>query len=501
MSAAAHDSPSTRGSDGWIAAALIAATLTPFVAVAIPPMTDLPQHVLVGQILLHLDDPVLRFGETFAREGGFRPLLAPHLLLAGLQSFAGPMGGAKLYLALFVVLTWLATWALLAAVRAPRPKLLACGALPLCLSGLVYMGFLPFVMSFPLYALLLAVWLRQPPSWLRTALGALLLLLLFVCHLVGAVVGAFAIFVIAAADATRSRAGWPALARDLVALVPVGGAVLWFVVLQDHPSDLHLRFYGPLGAVKALLSYNVRTLSDLASALNALGLLALAAGVWTSLRAGRTDGRLLLLTLALVFLGVAAPIAVGILWPAAPRLFPFAYLTALALLHPGPRGQRVFAALVSAIVVLEAGALVERSRAIDRDYARFLSGASALAPGSRMLPVIDTLYDRSGAILPFWSAGSLYTVERGGSHPYVFARPHWKTGGDVLHYRDYTPFTHAFLYEEGVAPERYRGAAANYDYVVVWNPAPGLDAVLAEEFELSHADGPLRVYGPKAASR
>ena len=475
--------------------------LAPFVAVSIPPMTDLPQHVLVGQILLHFDDPTLGYRNFFALDAGFRPLVVPHLFLAGLQVLAGPVGGAKLFLALFVVLTYLATWALLASARVSRPVVMATAVLPLCMSGLVYMGFLPFVLSYPLYALLLGVWLRLESSLLRTAVGAALLLMLFICHLVGAVVGAFAILVLSLAGWWRTRSGFPVLARDLAALVPVTCAVLWFVFLQDHPSNLHVRFNGPVDAVKAFLVYNLSALSGAATRINALGLVALCAAALASVRRGDADERLVNATLALILVGLIAPISIGILWPAGPRLFPFAYLTALTLLHPRQRGVTVFMSLIATVVVLDAGLIVRRSLEIDRDYARFLSGTQSVAAGSRILPLLDVTFDRSGPILPFWSAGSLYTVARGGSHPYVFARPHWRTGGDVLHYLDYAPYTHAFLYEQDVAPERYRGAAKSYDFVVAWNAAPALDAVLGEEFRLVHEDGPLHIYGPAGASR
>lgn len=408
--------------DGGFAAALLAATLAPFVAAPIPPMTDLPQHVLVGQILLHFDDPSLGFRNFFAIDAGFRPLVVPHLFLAGLQVLAGPIGGAKLFLALFVVFTYLATWALLASARVSRPVVMATAVLPLCMSGLVYMGFLPFVLSYPLYALLLAVWLRLESSLLRTAAGAALLLMLFICHLVGAVVGAFAIFVLCLAGWWRTRGALSELARDLAALVPVTCAVLWFVVLQDHPSDLHLRFDGPIGAVKALLSYNLSTLSGVATGLNALGLVTLFGAIVASLRRGDSDERLLLASFFLIVVGVVAPISIGILWPAGPRLFPFAYLTALTLLHPRQRGVAAFRLVVAAIVLLDAGLILRRSLEIDRDYARFLSGAPSVAAGSRILPLIDVTFDRSGPILPFWSIGSLYTVERGGE-PSLRLRP------------------------------------------------------------------------------
>jgi hypothetical protein len=93
--------------DSILATALIAIAMAPFVLVPIPPMTYLPQHVLVGQILLHFDDPAFAFERSFAIDAGLRPLIVPHLFLAELQAVAGPIGGAKLDLAVFVLLTYL----------------------------------------------------------------------------------------------------------------------------------------------------------------------------------------------------------------------------------------------------------------------------------------------------------------------------------------------------------------------------------------------------------
>jgi hypothetical protein len=482
-----------------LAAGLVAAALTPFVAVAIPPMTDLAQHVLVGHILLHFDDATLRYADYFAIDAGLRPLVLPHLLLAALQSFAGPLGGAKLYLALFVALTYLASRAYLVAAGSPRPTLVAAAVLPVCLSGLVYMGFLPFLLSFPLYAWLLAFWLRREPSAARSLGAAALLVALFVCHLVGAVVGATAIGVMAVVDAWRRRPPLAVLARDLAALVPVGLLVLWFLLGSDHPSDLHLRFQGPVQTLRSLLFYNVRTLSDVSSAIHGLALAAFVAAALVSIRRGGSDPRILATMLALGAAAVITPIAIGILWPAGPRVFPFALISALPLVRPTPRGARVFAVSIAAVVLLGAGFVLRRSLEIDRDYARFLAGAEAVAPGSKLLPVIDTGFDAAGPIAPFWSIASLYTVLRGGSHPYVFARPYWKTGGDLLRYRDYASFSHAFLYQREVAPERYRGVAQAYDFAVVWGPRQPFEAVLADELPQVFEDGLLRVYGRPAA--
>jgi hypothetical protein len=378
---------------------------------------------------------------------------------------------------------------------------IATAALPLCLSGLVYMGFLPFVLTFPLYALLLGVWLGREGSMLRTALAAALLVALFICHVVGAVIGSLAIFVLSLVDWWRGPRGLPALVRDLAALAPVACGVLWFLLLSDHPSDLHARFHGPVDAVKAFFGYNLSTLSATATAANALGLVALSGAAVASIRRGDADERLVLTTLVLIAVGLIAPISVGILWPAGPRIFPFAYLTGLALVHPRVRGVRVFAAIVGAVVLLDAALIGYRSLEIDRDYARFLSGTEMVSRGSRILPIIDTTFDRAGPILPFWSVGSLYTTLRGGSHPYVFARPHWKTGGDAIRYLDYGAYTHAFLYEDGVTPDRYRGAAGSYDFVLVWGGDRGLDDVLGSEFRGVFEEGPLRIYGPAEEKR
>lgn len=479
---------------------LVAATLTPILAVALPPMTDLAQHILVANIVNHFTDPSLGYSGFFEMELGIKPMLIPHLILSAFQRYVDPVLGAKLYLATFVVFTWFSARLYLKSAGVPQHGSVALAALPICLSGTVYMGFLPFIMTFPLYLLLLAAWLQLAPGRMRSLWAALLLLVLYAFHLVGACAGAFAIGLIALFESRNARHPIRALAVDLASLIPVTICIVSFVFVQDRPTNLEPRFYPPLGAIKAFLGYNLTSVAPNVLYVNAIGLLALGAAACHAIYRRRVGPTLPVLTGALAVIGVTFPISLGILWPAGPRLFPFAFLTSLALIRVSGRGRWVLLAAVTGVVLADAGLVLQRSVEVNANYTRFFAELDQVEPGSSLLPIVDETYDAAQVVQPFWSAAALYNVYRGGANPYVFAYPHWKTGGNLLRYRHPGRFGYAFLYSDEQAPADYRGVEQSYDYVLVWPARPDIAPVLDAAMERLTPDGPLSLYTSRRVS-
>lgn len=211
-----------------VSAALVA---WPFLVVTVPPLADLPQHA--AQVRL--------FGEAWAQGSPYTvqwgtPYSLVYVVLAAARAVVGPWGGelaaAKAGAAL-VVLLWVGSLHLLA-WRFERPPAAAVLASMLVFSHVLYWGFLPFMMGFPLFALWL-LWLRRPPQggWRDGLLTILLLALIYLAHALwfAAALGWLGI------EALRGlRAGVP-WRRQVPRLIGAGSvavlALAWFARISD----------------------------------------------------------------------------------------------------------------------------------------------------------------------------------------------------------------------------------------------------------------------------
>ena len=156
----------------------VALACLPYYAAAVPPMADLPAHVLVARIVADYSDAALRFSDYFTVEWAASPTALFYLVLVPLQKVVGPFTDARLYLTAWVVLTWLSATCLAKALRQQEPWLAGLVSLPLAFCWYAYNGFLPFLMSLPLFAFSVAVWCTEWKPLAKTlALSALLLAL------------------------------------------------------------------------------------------------------------------------------------------------------------------------------------------------------------------------------------------------------------------------------------------------------------------------------------
>lgn len=464
----------------------------PFLSVSIPPMTDLCQHVLVAHVLSHFHDGMLQYSKFFDLDLSPRPCLLFYFLLALLDLIVGPFAAAKFYLVGYVVALWSAEWYFLRKSGHDAPALVALAALPLALSWFVYMGFLPFIGTFPLYALLLGWWLGTGTGPRRVFVGCLILLVLYGFHLVGAVVGAFSIGVISLLRWMTGRFTRKQMLLDLSAILPL---VLLFLAYAFRPGRPAVSFpyYGMIHQIKAMIGYNCFSLANAATWCSLGGFAALAVGALFVWYRKRERMELAVLVVLLCVIGLLMPVSLGGWWPAGPRVVPFAVLAVLGTLKLERVGVRVLVALVLLILSSESLLTVRQSRAIDREYAVFLSGIPAVPLGSKILPiVIDPLV--GGHISPFWSIFAAYTIERGGSNPYVFAAPYIRTGASPLRYRADQSYGFSFLYNPTVEAKYYRGVSSNYDFVLMWGKSPTVASVLQLEMSDWFRNPPLQIF-------
>lgn len=460
-----------------------------------PPMTDFCQHALVAHMMNHYEDSQLNYQAYFTRDHSYRTMYLAQLLLSLLERIGGAILGARLFLVLFVALLYLGTYAFARSRKVRGPEWIALGSLPLAFSWPVYSGLLPFVMTFPLFSLLLAWWTSRSPSVVRTVVAALVLLVMHAVHLVGAVAGAMGIMIWSAVLTLRRKQSPGDLGLDLLAVVPLAAVVL--VLFASEPPSGGLHWSTPFTTVKSFLGYTCGSLAEPVLYVNLAGITGLGCCLLFLLRRGQLDGSLAIVAATLAAAGLVAPMRIGALWPAGPRLFPFAILTAMGLLDLDRRSRILFVAGAMTVLACDSITTINKVQGLEGPYRQFLAGQDLVPFGSKLLPILVDPHSGSRLVDPFWSLASLYTINRGGSHPYVFARPYTGHNGFPLQYRDYSAFPYAFLYKPDVRPEDYRGVSSAYGVILLWGQSPALSRVLGEEMDVFFKQGDLQLYRPR----
>ncbi len=478
--------PSTGSRLLWNAVPVLCvlAALAPFVLPRIPVGTDIPKHVMVAHVLSSYHEAKYGYPNHFDLDLGPRPTVLGELVLAGLQKILDPFDAAKAYLALFTLGLWLAGRFL--AVQSGHPALAGLLLLPLAHTGLVFLGFLPFIVTIPLFAVLLGVVIGQPSGPARWVWIGVLLLLLYAFHIVGLGIGCLAVILFAFDRKDRWQVAW----GDLLAMAPAACLALYFV-LHNRGQSARWIYLGPLGQIKAYLGHNAWTLSRPAGLLFIA--MALTLGVWAAWQAYRERQRLRLLFLAaaLIVAGILLPVQIADWYVVGARTLPFVVITLLAYLRFTERSAKIVAAVVLGFLAVSGSLNTRAALEVQEQFRVFLSGLPAVPYGARILPIVELPSAASrGFIDPFEGMDDAYSIYRGGSNPFSSARPFCKTGATILDSR--YPLDYAFKYSD-VTPD-YTGVSRKYGYVVVFGRLPGVRPVLAKEMCLSFSNGALSVY-------
>jgi len=465
----------------------------PFFVSSVPPMTDVAQHVLVARIVNEIDDPILRYSDYFYIDWAIAPTSLFYVLLASLQKIVGPLWDARIYFATWVVSTWLSVW-YLARVRGHRdPWIAASAILPLAFSWYAYKGFLPFLMTMPLFALAVAVWLQPLRPLLKVPLVSTLLLALFGFHIVGAAAAAAVICVSATVDWLLRRSDARPVLLATVAVAPlvlvVGAYMLGSSAPSAYPSSSSIAS-NLFDAIK----FTCITLDNLASVAMLFWVALLGLAFASQYRTWMQHATLLASMACLLAIAAVMPVSLGSLWPAGPRLFPFVLILLAVCIRWDrlPRGP-IAATLVLLLSVLSVSS-TRHLVVLDREVRDFTGGAQFVAPGSSVLPILARPYERSLAVDPFWALISAYTVIKGGANPYAFAKPHIATGASPLHFKRESDRAYAFLYDPPRSPESYIGVSTSYDYVLLWGDAREIAEVLSAEMEVIYASGDATLF-------
>jgi len=478
-----------------IAAGLVGVLLSclPFYVSLLPAMTDVPAHVLVARIIANYDDPVLRYSDYFQIQWAITPTALFYVLLVQLQKLVGPYWDARICLTIWVGGVWLSTWYLARVQRHTDPWIAALVALPLSFSWYAYQGFLPFLMSLPLFTLTVAVWLNDWRSAIKIPSLWALFAFLFGFHIVGAAAAACAIVIAACTDAVLRQRSRNTLIAACLSVLPLLLMTGLYLGGQQAPSST-IRYGGIFSQIVDVVKFTCSTLDDVAGLLMLLWLALVGLALIYCRRSWTAAPTILAGGAVLLALSIAMPGSMGSLWPAGPRLLPFALLLMIAAVRWAEIGGRVVSVTCLALLTGLSVFTARHAIAIDQGYRDILGAADLIEPGKRVLPIVDQSIG-SRWTTPYLHAATLYTIRRGGTNPYILADPHVLTRATPLKYRrssDVRPF--AFLYDATRGAADYRGVSTSYDYVLLWGPNSAIADVVGLEMSRVYQKGAATLF-------
>jgi hypothetical protein len=470
----------------------------PFWVGVVPPLDDLPAHVLVVRVVTQYGNPELNFAEYFSIDWGVAPTSLFYVVMTWLQGVVGPVTDARVYLTVFVAAMWISVWCLSRSLGEPQPWRPALMALPIVFCWYVYNGFLPFLMSLPLFVFAIAIWYADWRATLKVPALAALLVCLFGFHIVGAA-AAGAVIATAACLQYAFRGRRPAtLVQAALALAPLVALTAWYMLGQSHPQ-VHPAFASPLAQLVDTVKFTVTTLDETAAlillvSLGALGVVLL--WRWRELLAmPHVTGP----ALVIVILAVVMPQSMGALYPAGPRLLPFALVMLVAALRWS--SMRNWAVVVGLVIIAGLSLLTTRAAMrFDQGYRDALAVTENIERGKRVLTILDPSVG-SRWTMPYRHLGALVMTFRGGSGPYVFAAPYVVTGATPLVYRSESDaFKYAYFYEKGRGPSDYVGVSGHYDYVLLFGNLAAVGDVVEREMTRVSVSGLASLYARKPVS-
>ncbi|HEX9262275.1 MAG TPA: hypothetical protein VF893_07075, partial [Candidatus Bathyarchaeia archaeon] len=333
-------------------------------------------------------------------------------------------------------------------------------------------------------------------SFLRSAVAGIILIVIYGFHVVGAAVGVFSILCPSVLPGVREKGMWRRLLTDVLALCPLFVLLAIYLKSGEGP-DVIVTYREPINTMKAFIGGTFGSLAEPVVWIGILGLGGFCITVLYVILKKRHNSSVLILSLSLCLIGLAMPYSLGSLWPAGPRLLPYAILSGIGLLNLQRFGRRTFVVVISVVMVLMSYFTIDKSLELSKETKKLLSGVSKIEYGKRLLPIFKEPHKGSRYTYPFLWMAVAYNVIRGGSQPYIFASPYVKTNATPLKYMNYDSYGYAFLFEESVEAKEYRGVSGKYDYVLIWGEDPGIESVVGAEMRLVHSNPPLEIYGKK----
>jgi hypothetical protein len=373
-----------------------ALALVPIWATSVFPSQDGGAHLYNAHILASLaSGDAEHYSGIYALNFSALANWADHLLLALLTVVVAPATAEKLLLSVYVVAFAAATRYAAESIRSEHGWL-AHLALPLVFTFSVQMGFYNFILSFPLYFLLIGYYWRHRDGRHMGAITALLLVL-YVLHPLAWLFGVLSLTTIVITSArnlhVHGHTSPQTTTRRLlhVWLAAAPGAILLLVLVGNEPVEAaewqsfpallrHLYFGGPLWTFSAI---------DTSFGAALFGLFAFTSiAAWRS--ASRDDARNALAWATGAYLGLLLVLpsqwkSLGLITERVGTFAFFTWILALAGHSYAPRIRNtvIVAAQVLALLLIARWTVAVQS--LEPYVEEYLSVASSIEPSSRVL--------------------------------------------------------------------------------------------------------------------
>jgi len=490
-------------------ALLIVGALVPIWVAPIPPLQDLPNHLLKVDILRRWMRGEQAVREVYALNLKLLANYTCYAVLLLLAPFFNLITAARILLTLIVAGLPLSAYAFLRRVNAEN-TLLALAVPALNYNLFLMMGSLNFCLALAVYLLALTLFVSEGirAGRLHLAFGAAATALYFTHGFVFLILCG-AVIALLAQDFRPARAwraagllpGLLCLATTVVGTMNSGPeAAGTFRPAFAYPDRDVLRSslvwlvnphgWGP-DTPFALAWIAVLAVCTVGAAVGFL--LDLKRGAGWRVLLGRNPW--LGIALALGVAGLIAPMQLKDWYHLRARFSPLTALTLLAAIHlPGRREVRASVIVVFVVAALAIEARnVQEFRKRGADVQEYVSGVSAIDAGASFVPVENL--EEGPKYRDNLHSWAYYVIDKGGWSPYLHVQPSY----NPLIYK-VAPWQPGEGQPLGTE-ESIRRMAACYDYLLLWNARPADAVALQPYFDLIRSTPRLRVWRSRAGVR
>ncbi len=400
----------------WIAALFVLSVLAiaPIWMVARMPLLDYPNHLARNFVLYHLNDPHYNFAQWYRADWGLYPYVGMDLILVNLQRFVSIETAGKIFVSLCVITLPLSVLWFLRWVNRGQ-EMLALFALFVGYDMFLLQGFLNFKLSLAACFFICGLWFWY---WEKTSVWRWLVLLaattaVYFIHLIGFAITGMILFLYL----VFSRSHIKAYVQLVLLFFP--GCVLFLLSRPglDKNTELQFRYFHEklLAGVSVPVhgfSYGFDNLAMLVL------IVAFIVAYWRNPEF-RWNGPWVFVLPSLFAFYWLLPLSWGQTFDIDIRLLPALFILLLACAKIGRR-QKYLAWLALLLFAARLFNVAAYFKAEQPLLASMTRSFDYIAPGSKMLPIVEAGDDDDQLLRPYAHYWAYAVIQKGVFSPYLF---------------------------------------------------------------------------------